>query len=624
LLDAETKLRIDRARNALVGKIPDPKAQIEQITFALIFKFMDELQGQHGFGANRTHASTDGRVCFGWKKLMQADGVKRFELYSMGLRRMEKSLEVPDAIRRILRNARVSYADPGTLARFLETIDEFNHDHLEQLGDALEYLFSVLGSQGAGGQFRTPDHIREFIVSTVDPKPNEFILDPACGTAGFLISALRHLLRREHPSLQKRGFPSRQADLQAQFWGYDISPEMVRLSSANLVLHGFKDPCIFEHDVLASENHWGRCFDVIFSNPPFMTPRGGIDSHPLFSFPSKRSELLFLQYIATHLTAKGRAGIVVPEGMLFQNRGAYKEVRRMLVNGALIAIVSLPPGCFNPYSAVRTSILFLDKSLAKSETIAFFRAENDGFRLGRPRSRIAMDDLPQIQKEITAYFNTLRQRLPMDPKQFTHGKIVSKAEIRGDGEFNLTHWKYQRIPQQATIYPRVPLGDLVEFLDYRRRPIRRADRKPGPYPYYGATGVVDHVDRYLFDEPLVLVGEDGAKWGAGEHTAYRVSGKYWVNNHAHILRPRRNLILDQYFQAVLNELDLRPYVAGVTVSKLTQERLKGIPIPLPPLERQRKIIIKIEQCESAIEAAMQTIAGLERKLQRARKLVWCR
>ena len=624
MLDAETKLRIDRARNALVGKIPDPKAQIEQITFALIFKFMDELQDHHGFGANRTHASTNGRVCFGWKKLMQADGVKRFELYSMGLRRMEKSLEVPDAIRRILRNAQVSYADPGTLARFLETIDEFNHDHLEQLGDALEYLFSVLGSQGAGGQFRTPDHIREFIVSTVDPKPNEFILDPACGTAGFLISALRHLLRTEHPSLQRRGFPSRQADLQAQFWGYDISPEMVRLSSANLVLHGFKDPCIFEHDVLASENHWGRCFDVIFSNPPFMTPRGGIDSHPLFSFPSKRSELLFLQYIATHLTAKGRAGIVVPEGMLFQNRGAYKEVRRMLVNGALIAIVSLPPGCFNPYSAVRTSILFLDKSLAKSETIAFFRAENDGFRLGRPRSRIAMDDLPQIQKEITAYFNTLRQRLPMDPKQFTHGKIVSKAEIRGDGEFNLTHWKYQRIPQQATIYPRVPLGDLVEFLDYRRRPIRRADRKPGPYPYYGATGVVDHVDRYLFDEPLVLVGEDGAKWGAGEQTAYRVSGKYWVNNHAHILRPRRNLILDQYFQEVLNELDLRPYVAGVTVSKLTQERLKGIPILLPPLERQRKIIIKIEQYESAIEAAMQTIAGLERKLQRARKLVWSR
>jgi type I restriction enzyme M protein len=624
LLDAETKQRIDRARNALVGKIPDPKAQIEQITFALIFKFMDELQRHHVFGAHPNHTSTNGRARFGWKQLMQSEGFKRFELYSMGLRRMGDSLEVPDAIRRILRNAQVSYADPGTLARFLETIDEFNHDHLEQLGDALEYLFSVLGSQGAGGQFRTPDHIREFIVSTVDPKPNESILDPACGTAGFLISALRHMLRPEHPSFEKRGFPSQKADLQAQFWGYDISPEMVRLSSANLVLHGLKDPCIFEHDVLASENHWGRCFDVIFSNPPFMTPRGGINSHPLFYFPSKRSELLFLQYIATHLTEKGRAGIVVPEGILFQNRGVYKEVRRMLVNGALVAIVSLPPGCFNPYSAVRTSILFLDKGLANSETIAFFRAENDGFRLGRPRSKIAKDDLPQIQKEITAYFDTLRQRLPMDPNQFSHGKLVSKAEIRGDGEFNLTHWKYQRIPQQATIHPRVPLGDLVEFLDYRRRPIRKADRKPGPYPYYGATGVVDHVDRYLFDEPLVLVGEDGAKWGAGEHTAYRVSGKYWVNNHAHILRPRRNLILDQYLQEVLNELDLRPYVAGVTVSKLTQERLKGIPIPLLPIRRQRKIIIKIEDYESAIVVAMQTIAGLERKIRRARKLVWSR
>jgi len=623
LLDAETKQRINRARNALVGKIPDPKTQIEQITFALIFKFIDERQRHAGFGVNGNITPIRDCVQFGWRELMQSDQSRKFELYATGLRQMGESLEVPDAIRRILRNAKVTYADPATLERFLKAIDEFDHDHLEQLGDALEYLFSVLGSQGAGGQFRTPDHIREFMVSTVDPKRDESVLDPACGTAGFLISAQKYIFRTEHLPIEKQILPLDQVDREAQFWGYDISPEMVRLSSANLVLNGFRNPCIFEHDVLASENYWDRCFDVIFSNPPFMTPPGGITSHNLFSIPTKRSELLFLQYIVTHLTAKGRAGVVVPEGMLFQKREAYKEIRKMLIMDALVAIVSLPPGCFNPYSGVRTSILFLDKELAcNSESVAFFRAENDGFHLGRRRMKIAKDDLPHIQKEISEYFDILRRGLPVDPDRLRYGKVVPKTEITKDGDFNLSDRKYHRIPQRPTIYPKVPLGDLVELLDYRRRAIRQADRKPGPYPYYGASGVVDHINQYLFDEPLVLVGEDGAKWGAGEHTAFRVSGRYWVNNHAHILKPRRDLILDRYLEEVLNEIDLTPYVAGVTVSKLNQERLKRIPIPLAPLERQWHIISKIEQYEDAIKDALQTITRIEGKIRRIRKQAW--
>ncbi len=625
MLDADIERRINRARNALVRKVPDLKSQIEQISIALIYKLISDPST--AWPLKQNHFFVNGGARFCWTKIMQRDlsCAQRFELYSTGLQRIGGNSEIPAVIRKILGNARVPYQDAATLARFLEAIDEFSHNHIEQLGDALEYLLSLLGSQGSGGQFRTPSHIREFIVSTLDPKRGESILDPACGTAGFLISAHKHIVGVPRTSSDD-SISSRDPEaLRGQICGYDISPEMVRLSLANLLLHGFNDPQVFEHDVLASEDHWDTCFDVIFANPPFTTSQTGITSHARFSVAARRTELLFLQYIAGHLTANGRAGVIVPEGMLFQNRGAYQEIRKMLVDNALVAVVSLPAGCFNPYSEVRTSILFLNKSLARSsDTIGLFRANHDGFRLGKLRTRIDEDDLPQIQTEICHYFSALRHNQPVDSIGFHHGQIVSKADIGSDGEFNLTHQKYRRQYQTPATDPRVPLGEVVEFLDYRRRPIRRAERIAGPYPYYGASGVVDHIDRYLFDEPLVLVGEDGAKWGSGEATAYRVTGKYWVNNHVHILRPRRELILDQYLEEVLNECDLTPYVAGVTIEKLNQERLKGIRIPLPPIELQRRIVREIEQYRNAIQEARDSIAQMERKIRKLRARVWSR
>ena len=161
---------------------------------------------------------------------------------------------------------------------------------------------------------------------------------------------------------------------------------MVRLSLVNLYLHGFTDPHIYEYDTLTSEERWNEFADVILANPPFMSPKGGIKPHRRFSIQAKRSEVLFVDYMAEHLTPTGRAGIIVPEGIIFQSQGAYKELRKMLVENSLVAVVSLPAGCFNPYSGVKTSILILDKSLARqSDTIGFFKVENDGFGLGAQR-----------------------------------------------------------------------------------------------------------------------------------------------------------------------------------------------------------------------------------------------
>ena len=162
-----------------------------------------------------------------------------------------------------------------------------------------------------------------------------------------------------------------------------------------------------------------------------------------------------------------------------------------------------------------------------------------------------------------------------------------------------------------------PLGDLCDVLDYKRKPITKRDRIAGQYPYYGATGILDHVDGYLFDEPLVLVGEDGAKWQSGENTAFVVEGKIWVNNHAHVLRPHRTELLDDWLIYHLNHSDLSEFVSGLTVPKLNQGSLREIPIPLPPLPEQQRIVGILDKAFEGIATAK---ANTEKNLQNARAL----
>ena len=412
MLDSDTKRRIDTARDILVGKVPDPKSQVEQITIALIYKFMDDMDAEsEEFGGKRSFFAGE-FARYGWTKLMRAGlgGHETLNLYAEAITKMPENPGIPPLFRDIFNNAYLPYRDPETLRAFLKIIDEFTYDHSERLGDAFEYLLSVLGSQGDAGQFRTPRHIIDFIVAIIEPKKGETVLDPACGTAGFLISSYKHILAANtDPQGDSTLTPDDKGRLAANFKGYDISPDMVRLSLVNMYLHGFADPHIFEYDTLTSEERWNEYADVILANPPFMSPKGGIRPHNRFSVQSKRSEVLFVDYMAEHLMPSGRAGIIVPEGIIFQSQNAYKQLRKMLVEEYLVAVVSLPVGVFNPYSGVKTSILILDKSLAKkTDRIAFFKVKNDGFDLGAQRRPIDKNDLPQAQAEIGEYLRRLR------------------------------------------------------------------------------------------------------------------------------------------------------------------------------------------------------------------------
>ena len=232
MLDTDTKRRIDTARDILVGKVPDPKSQVEQITIALIYKFMDDMDaGAVELGGKRKFFTGE-FASYGWTQLMKKAGNDKLLCYSAGITKMTENAGLPELFRSIFKNAYLPYRDPETLNAFLKIIDEFSYDHSERLGDAFEYLLSVLGSQGDAGQFRTPRHIIDFMVEVLAPQKHETILDPACGTAGFLISAYKHIMRRHDPSNQpdpsdpsrKPLTPDEKGRLAKNFKGYDIRP----------------------------------------------------------------------------------------------------------------------------------------------------------------------------------------------------------------------------------------------------------------------------------------------------------------------------------------------------------------------------------------------------------------
>lgn len=469
MLDTETKRRIDTARNILVGKLPDPKSQVEQITIALIYKFMDDLDALAEEMRGERRFFTGDFAKYGWTKLLRSGlgGHEALNLYSEAIQRMPENPNIPMLFREIFKNAYLPYRDPETLRLFLKTIDEFTYDHSERLGDAFEYLLSVMGSQGDAGQFRTPRHIIDFIVEIVDPQKDDVILDPACGTAGFLISAYKHILAaNEDENGNSTLTPDERVRLARNFMGYDISPDMVRLSLVNMYLHDFADPHIHEYDTLTSEDRWNEYADVILANPPFMTPTGGIRPHKRFSVKAKRSEVLFMDYIAEHLTSHGRAGVIVPEGIIFQSQTAYKQLRKMLVEESLAAVISLPAGVFNPYSGVKTSILILDKGLAKqASTIAFFNVAHDGYDLGKQRRPIEQNDLPQIQKEAEAYVAALSTGTSVDGFELLHGHIIEKDKIAANGEYNLSGDRYRTDTASCSIWPFVPVAKAFRKSD---------------------------------------------------------------------------------------------------------------------------------------------------------------
>ena len=618
MLDVDTKRRIDTARDILVGKVPDPKSQVEQITIALIYKFMDDLDAEsEELGGERNFFSGD-FARYGWAKLMHSSlgGYETLSLYAEAITRMTENPGIPLLFREIFNNAYLPYRDPETLRAFLKVIDEFSYDHSERLGDAFEYLLSVLGAQGDAGQFRTPRHIIDFIVAVVDPKKDDTVLDPACGTAGFLISAYKHILAANTDGNgQSTLTPDERGRLVNNFKGYDISPDMVRLSLVNMYLHGFREPHIHEYDTLTSEERWNEYADVILANPPFMSPRGGIQPHNRFSVQSKRSEVLFVDYMAEHLSPEGRAGIIVPEGIIFQSQGAYKQLRKMLVEDYLVAVVSLPAGVFNPYPGVKTSVLILDRALAKrTDSIAFFKVENDGFDLGAQRRPIDRNDLPRVQAELGEYLRRLREGQSLDDFQPVFGIVVEKGKIAEDGEYNLGPDRYRQAKDLTSRFPIGFLKDVAEIVAGQSPPGNSYNETGEGIPFY--QGKTEFREKFLgkpvkwttephkFAEPDDILMSVRAPVGPINLTTERVC----IGRGLAAIQPYRDRLLTEYAFYVLRNMESEiTGSTGAAFASINKGEIGKLKIPLPPLSIQQEIVAEIEGYQKVIDGAQAVV-----------------
>ncbi len=630
MLDTITKKRIDDCRDILVGKLPDPKAQIEQITIGLIYKFMDDMDKEAiELGGSAKFFSGDFKK-YSWDSLFdtKVTAVEMLRLYSEAIESMEKNPNIPQLFRDIFNNAYLPYRDPETLKLFLKTIGEFEYTHSEKLGDAFEYLLSVMGSQGDAGQFRTPRHIIDFLVAAVNPGKNDTILDPACGTAGFLISAFKHIKGKNKDSLT----PDERKKLIQNFVGYDISPDMVRLSLVNLYLHGFSDPHITEYDTLSSEERWNENFDVILANPPFMSPKGGIRPHKKFTISSNRSEVLFVDYIAEHLNPKGRAGIIVPEGVIFQSGKAYKELRKMLVENYLYAVVSLPAGVFNPYSGVKTSILLMDKQLAKtSKEILFIKIDNDGYGLNAQRSAVKGGQLAEAIEIISSFQNNKYVNL----SAVENAHAVLKTEIAKNGDYNLSGERYKVQDIESSIFSLNILDELVEVKGGKRLP-KGSNYTEGktPYPYirvadfskngitlesikYISPEIQAQISNYFINKDDVYISIAGTIGSVGI-IPDELDGANLTENAAKLVIKDKNRI-NQYYLALMliaekSKLQIKAYTHSVGVPKLAIKRIKQIQIPLPPLSIQEEIVAEIEGYQKIIDGAKMVVENYKPKI----------
>ncbi len=664
MLDADTRRRIDTARDILVGKVPDPKSQVEQITIALIYKFMDDMDAEsEEWGGERVFFAGD-FARFGWAKLMAPGlgGCQTLDLYAEAITRMAENPGVPPLFRDIFSNAYLPYRDPETLRLFLKVIDEFTYDHSERLGDAFEYLLSVLGSQGDAGQFRTPRHIIDFIVDIIDPKKDETVLDPACGTAGFLISSYKRVLSaNSDPDGNLALTPDERARLVANFRGYDISPDMVRLSLANMYLHGFPQPAIHEYDTLTSEDRWNDYADVILANPPFMSPKGGIRPHNRFSIKSRRSEVLFVDYIAEHLTPNGRAGVIVPEGIIFQSQNAHKQLRKMLVEDCLVAVISLPAGVFQPYSGVKTSILIMDKALARNaDSVAFFKVENDGYDLGAQRRPISDNDLPAIARAAREYLDSVlstkatkiheeRAQYDFAPAQANSADqsqtplIVPKAKIAETGDYNLSGERY-REDEYVSEWPMVALSEISEEIKAgfacgrgtigsegvpHIRPMNIT--QAGQFTWEGLKRISEDDyrgrDIYSLVPGDILFNNTNSIELVGKtcHISQSINGGY--SNHITRIRVKDSQCISEFVAYALHDAwkkgkFLNRANKWIGQAGINTKSLGAFQIPLPPLEVQREIISEIEAYQKVIDGAREEIRHTEQKIDDTIARVW--
>lgn len=407
--------KVDQLMNVLyAGGVNNPMDSIEQVSYLLFLRLLSERDEVLAtLDKNYTRIFSDKWARYAWGNFVTLTGDNLFNAVRDAIESFHELPGLSETGKLLFSRATLKIYDRPTLRAVIQGIAAFDltaHDGHDFKGDMYEYLLSKLSASGTNGQFRTPRHIINMIVSLVDPKPGERICDPACGTAGFLISAFGHILEQHtKPGDLKQGVvdgsllkPNQWRFLEEQaFTGFDNDSNMVKIAILNLYLHQLEKADISLMNPLTTGfggSYPGRCFDVILANPPFA---GKVQDESILSdlnykLNTRATELLFLKWVVDHLSPGGRAGVIVPNGVLFGSNKAATAVRELLLTECdLQAAIGLPGGVFKPYSGVATTALIFQKGKS-TESVWFYDIAADGFSLDDKRTPITADDLPDL------------------------------------------------------------------------------------------------------------------------------------------------------------------------------------------------------------------------------------
>jgi type I restriction enzyme M protein len=411
MLTGELRNQVDQIWNAFwTGGISNPLEVIEQITYLLFLRRLDELQTIEELKATRLKKPIERRIFpegddprgrpyadLRWSRFKNFEAREMYTVVSEHVFPFLRNLGSEDSTySHHMKDARFTVPTPALLAKVVDLIDHVPMEERDTNGDLYEYMLGKIASAGQNGQFRTPRHIIRLMVEMVQPTPTDVVCDPACGTCGFLV-ATGEYLRLRHPELFADD-KLRQHFHRALFHGFDFDNTMLRIGSMNMLLHGIENPEVIYRDSL-SQDHSGEeeKYTLVLANPPFA---GSLDYENtakdlLQVVKTKKTELLFVSLFMRLLQTGGRAAVIVPEGVLFGSSTAHKAVRKMLVEDQkLDAVISLPSGVFKPYAGVSTAILVFTKTNSGgTDFVWFYNVSADGWSLDDRRQPLLGDHM---------------------------------------------------------------------------------------------------------------------------------------------------------------------------------------------------------------------------------------
>lgn len=472
MITGEIKNKIDKIWSDIwAGGITQPLTVIEQLTYLMFIRSLDEKEIENenieALGGNVTHIFplTDDGQAMRWSKFKDRDAREIYDIVSTKVFAFIKNMNGNEesAFSRYMEDAMFFIPTPQVLQKIITGLDElYEHDlqGLDMQGDVYEYMLGKLATAGQNGQFRTPKHIRDMMVRLLEPTPDDRICDPACGTAGFLVSSAEYLREKYESTMSAEQWIKFNGEV---FTGFDTDRTMLRLSAMNLMLHSIANPHINYADSVSKNNNIEDQFDVILANPPFTgtVDEEGIHDNLKSICNTKKTELLFVALFIRMLKVGGRCACIVPDGVLFGNSKAHKALRKELVeNQQLQAVISMPSGVFKPYAGVSTAVLVFTKTNAGgTDKVWFYDMKSDGFSLDDKRSDLGNGG--DIRDIIARFHNMEDEKGRLKTEQ---SFLIGKEDIV-DNDYDLSINKYKEVEYENVDYdaPEVIIARLDEL-----------------------------------------------------------------------------------------------------------------------------------------------------------------